>query len=208
MTGTGVELQCQASVCGHTCLCAYLYVCVCVCVCVLMHVCRYVHVCAVYLRACVVCGCPCVGAYVCMCACMCLCMRSMSLRYVYGECVCVCVCVCMCVRVHVLCMCVCLCLHVLVLACACACLYMLVCVLVCRDVSNETYRLCWRKCPNMPVFSQQNALYSQSQWFLHFPQRELATILRFHAKSEGLGDFSLLNNEMVWTLTFWLGCWD
>ena len=36
----------------------------------------------------------------------------------------------------------------------------------------------------------------------------LTAILCFHAKSEGLGDFSLLNNDMAWTSTSWLGCWE
>ena len=36
----------------------------------------------------------------------------------------------------------------------------------------------------------------------------LAAILRFRAKSEGLGDFSLLNNETTQTSTSWPGSWE
>ena len=36
----------------------------------------------------------------------------------------------------------------------------------------------------------------------------LAAILHFCAKSEGLGDFSQLNNETTRTLTSWLGSWE
>ena len=36
----------------------------------------------------------------------------------------------------------------------------------------------------------------------------LAAILRFRAKSEGLGDFSLLNNETTRTLTSSPGTWE
>lgn len=40
---------------------------------------------------------------------------------------------------------------------------------------------------------------------LHFPQGGLSTILCFCMKSEGLGAFSLLNNEMTPTSTSWSG---
>ena len=36
----------------------------------------------------------------------------------------------------------------------------------------------------------------------------LAAILRFRAKSEGLGNFSLLNNETTQTLSSWPGSWE
>ena len=48
-------------------------------------------------------------------------------------------------------------------------------------------------------FPQQNATVFSSvstvPQLLHFTQGGLAMILRFHAKSEGLGDFNLLNNK-------------
>ena len=88
--------------------------------------------------------------------------------------------------------------------------------------------------PIMPVFFMGLTVFSSvstAPWLPRFPQRGLATILRFRAKSdslvlrpslapvfdrlqyaktesEGLGDFSLLNNETTQTSTSWLGSWE
>ena len=57
-----------------------------------------------------------------------------------------------------------------------------------------------KKVPIMPVF-----FFSQQKCpFLTITN----TYSTFHGKSEGLGDFSLLNNETTWTSTSWPGSWE
>jgi len=74
--------------------------------------------------------------------------------------------------------------------------------------SQEMYRLCWRKCPLCPCATAKKFTVGDGEWLVRvifytllgcltvvstapqllcFPQWELAAILRFRAKSKGLG---------------------
>ena len=67
--------------------------------------------------------------------------------------------------------------------------------------SQETYQLCRKKCPLCSfLFCNKNALFSCLT--------TTNTYSTFRVKSEGLGDSSLLNNEVTQMLTSWLGFWE
>ena len=63
------------------------------------------------------------------------------------------------------------------------------------------------KCPFLTITNTYST-YTLNNFLVISQHHRARTILRFHAKSEGLGDFSLLNNEMTQTLTSWPGSWE
>ena len=67
------------------------------------------------------------------------------------------------------------------------------------------YQLHWKKCPLCRFFFLNKCPFLT---ITNTYSTGLAVILRFRAKSEGLGDFSLLNNETTRMLTSWPGSWE
>ena len=72
------------------------------------------------------------------------------------------------------------------------------------ETLSGSFRYFFTRFSGLTVFST----VSTAPQLLRFPQGGLAAILRFHAKSEGLGDFSLLNSETTQTSTSWPGSWE
>ena len=67
------------------------------------------------------------------------------------------------------------------------------------------YQLCWRKCSLARFFFSTKCSFWQLQTCI---AHLMIVILCFRTKSEGLGDFSLLNNETTRMSTFWPGSWE
>ena len=71
------------------------------------------------------------------------------------------------------------------------------------QANRSVFKQFSRKCTN---YAEESAHYALP--FSHTYSTWLAAILRFRAKSEGLGDFSLLNNETTRTLASSPGSWE